>query len=83
MFRSGLNKGVAREIDSNTGPGTFSLFLPTPLDLTIGDQFDIYPGCKKRWEEDCALRFDNSINFQGEPFVPGDDEAYRSADTKR
>jgi len=27
-------------------------------------------GCRKRLDEDCRLKFDNVLNFQGEPHRP-------------
>jgi uncharacterized phage protein (TIGR02218 family) len=38
----------------------------------IGDRFFYYPGCDKR-RETCFNKFDNILNFRGEPDMPGVD----------
>ena len=38
--------------------------------IAPGDTFAVYPGCDKRLET-CIGRFNNVINFRGEPYVPG------------
>lgn len=42
------------------------------LYLTTGDTIYIYPGCAKRYLEDCIQKFNNGINFGGEPYIPVD-----------
>lgn len=46
------------------------LYSPLPKLLTINDKFVITKGCNKTVNE-CAARFDNAINFRGEPYLPG------------
>jgi len=72
----GLNAGVSREIetyDDATGDEIL-LFFPLPFTPVAGDTFEIYAGCKHRHTEDCSTKFDNGVNFQGEPYVPNADE---------
>jgi len=50
----------------DAGSRTVSLWMPVAALLQVGDILDISPGCFKRREEDCADRFANAENFQGE-----------------
>lgn len=56
----------------STGNPVFVLFLPTPFDIQVGDQFLVYPGCDKELAT-CRDRWNNVKNFRGEPYVPGTD----------
>ena len=56
--------------------GVFTLALPLPFDPTVGMAYSVIPGCRKRHERgglfpagvsDCKDKFNNVINFQGEP----------------
>ncbi len=49
-----------------------TLWQPLPAELVLGDQVRILAGCDKR-AETCRVKFDNLINFQGFPDIPGDD----------
>jgi uncharacterized phage protein (TIGR02218 family) len=42
------------------------------LYLVPGDTVYVYPGCAKRYNEDCIAKFNNGINFGGNPFIPVD-----------
>jgi uncharacterized phage protein (TIGR02218 family) len=72
----GPNAGISREIETydDATDDEITLFFPLPFTPAVGDTFEIYAGCKHRHAEDCSLKFDNSINFQGEPYVPNEDE---------
>ena len=52
--------------------GVFELAQPMPRDVVIGDGFDVYAGCNKTIA-DCRDKFNNVINYRGEPYVPGSD----------
>jgi len=54
--------------------GVFTLTLPTVLDIQVGDTFQAVAGCRKRLEEDCRDKFNNVLNFQGEPHRPTVDD---------
>ena len=71
-FTSGLNAGLSMEIKSFVSDA-FELYLDMPYEISIGDAYIAYPGCQKRFEEDCRDRWHNVINFRGEPHVPGND----------
>lgn len=50
------------------------LVCDTPLDtgLAPGTRATVREGCDHRFET-CVRRFGNAVNFQGEPFLPGND----------
>jgi uncharacterized phage protein (TIGR02218 family) len=54
--------------------GDDGLVLDTPLDpgLTPGLRMIVREGCDHTLDT-CAVRFANAVNFQGEPFLPGND----------
>jgi uncharacterized phage protein (TIGR02218 family) len=68
---SGLNNGVKREVLYWLG-GTLVPFLNFPYDVTVGDTFNAVAGCNKTTNT-CINKFNNILNFRGEPFVPGAD----------
>lgn len=56
--------------------GVYTLVLPLPFDPYVGMTYSVLPGCRKRHERgglnpagisDCKDKFNNVINFQGEP----------------
>ena len=70
---TGANAGRGIEVKSWTaGTGRIELFIAMGYAIVIGDTFGVYPGCDKRLET-CIGRFNNVINFRGEPYVPGID----------
>lgn len=46
------------------------IILEQALRLGIGDKFKIIAGCDKTLDS-CSKKFDNVLNFRGEPFIPG------------
>ena len=50
------------------------LLLEIPLDSAppAGTRITLREGCDRTLET-CATRFGNAVNFQGEPFLPGND----------
>jgi hypothetical protein len=81
-FETGANAGWTIEVKSWTQSiRRLELWAPTGLQVEVGDQLRIYPGCHKRVLEDCRDRFripgsllfdkGNVRNFRGEPYVPG------------
>ena len=49
---------------------TLTLFLPFAYAFEAGDVIRVQPGCDKRLVT-CRTKFDNRLNFRGEPHVPG------------
>lgn len=52
-----------------------------PYDLPINQSMTIYPGCDKTIGT-CQTKFNNVVNFQGEPYIPGADAGVRGVSTK-
>lgn len=77
-FTSGGNIGLSMEVKSFNA-GTFTLQLPFPYLVQIGDAYSVYPGCRKRFDEDCKTKHNNVVNFRGEPHVPGVDKLIKIA----
>ena len=69
-FTSGANEGVTVKV-KDFAAGTFTFALPTMLESVVGDSYTAVAGCRKRLAEDCKAKFDNVLNFQGEPHLPG------------
>jgi uncharacterized phage protein (TIGR02218 family) len=65
--------GLQMEVRSWTsGTLTLGLYLPLPIAPEAGDTVRVTTGCDKSLAT-CRDTFANSINFQGEPHVPGID----------
>ncbi len=67
----------------NGGPSRkgFTLFLPMPSIVAIGDNYSLRPGCDKKFST-CKDRYNNVKNFRGEPNVPGNDQVLAYPDGK-
>lgn len=75
-FTSGANSGIAREIqDSSTTP-EITTILPFPEDIQIGDAVSLQIGCDHTVQT-CKVNYNNLVNFRGEPYVSGTDQALR------
>jgi hypothetical protein len=70
-FTSGLNAGAEREIASYTS-NTVTLFEKAPFTVSPGDTLTIVTGCDKTLRN--CFRYNNVINFQGEPYIPTPDK---------
>lgn len=71
---TGANEGIEMEVKSYT-PGQVTLVLPMPFAISADspqDTFTITAGCD-RSPTTCKNRFNNLVNFRGEPFVRGRD----------
>jgi len=77
----GANAGYSRKVKTFAS-GVFTLALEMPYAFGVGDSVTVIAGCRKRHERsaanpggasDCADKFDNVVNFGGEPHVPGAD----------
>ena len=75
LFTSGNNAGVSRGIKTaveGTGGGLdIELHLRMPFNVDGGETVTLIPGCDKTIT-DCGNKFDNVLNFQGHPYIPGD-----------
>lgn len=75
-WTTGANANVKMEVKTFTVGGTFDLFLEVPAPIEVGDQYSVYPGCDKLWNT-CHVKFDNIVNFRGEPYLVGKDELFK------
>lgn len=74
---SGDNTGLAMEVKTYAS-GRFVLQLAMPYAIAAGDSYSVTPGCRRRFEEDCKAKFNNVINFRGEPHLPGTDRMLKA-----
>ena len=76
QFTTGLNAGIDFEVKLHTRFGSnghsVEFWTALPYAMQVGDEFIIYPGCKKD-RQTCSVKFNNVINFQGFEFIPGND----------
>jgi uncharacterized phage protein (TIGR02218 family) len=83
-FTSGANAGKECEVKRytrQTGVGQVELFLPLPYPLAVGDGYTLRAGCDKTLQT-CRARFNNAVNFRGEPHIPGLDRMLETASTR-
>lgn len=84
-FTSGANNGIGMEVKEYSyfpaSGGSITLVLPMPFTVLAGDTYSLTKGCDKTIQT-CFFRFDNIINFRGEPFVPGLDRMLETAGTR-
>lgn len=71
FWLTGENAGTESYVRT-WSPGTkeLRLYAPTANAIAGGDLFMFSLGCNKSIE-DCQTRFNNAINFRGEPYLPG------------
>lgn len=67
-FTSGLNNGLAMEVKSFANKA-IELLLPFSRPISPGDTYTMTAGCD-RTAPTCNDRFNNILNFRGEPYVP-------------
>jgi uncharacterized phage protein (TIGR02218 family) len=69
-FNDGDNAGFSMEIQNSTaGSKNIQLYLSPPTLPVAGTSVTFYPGCPKTVAV-CVSKFDNILNFRGEPYVP-------------
>jgi len=78
-FTSGLNNGRNMDVMSFTGT-QITLALPAYYQVQVGDNYTMQAGCDKTFTT-CCTRFSNSLNFRGEPFIPGTDAILATSTT--
>lgn len=77
-FLSGDNSGLQMEIKTFFTGGVFELVLPFAKDIEVGDNYELYTGCDKRFSS-CKNKFSNAENFRGFPHIPGTDNLLKGA----
>lgn len=78
-FTSGANLGLSQKVKAHATGGVLTMSLPLFANVLVGDTYSLVAGCRKRLAEDCATKFANVLNFQGEPHLPGLDQMTRPA----
>lgn len=68
---AGDNCGLAVPLAGSDTESVTLAYLPA-FPLVVGDRVEIVEGCDKQIST-CAGRFGNAVNFQGEPYLPGND----------
>lgn len=79
-FTSGQNTGTQMEVKEYT-PGLIVLALPLARPVSVGDAYTLAEGCDRSFAT-CVSRFNNAVNFRGEPHVPGLDRMLETAGTR-
>lgn len=70
-YLSGANCGLASVVTAVSGSIVSVRDLPR-AEVEAGCRIELREGCDKRFET-CTTRFDNALNFRGEPHLPGTD----------
>ena len=76
---TGANAGRKMEIKEFSNK-QFTLVLPMPNNVAVSDTFKAVAGCDKTFTT-CYSKFNNAVNFRGEPHVPGMDKMLSTAAT--
>lgn len=70
VFTTGPNAGLPpQKIKAYESDGTIELFEPFYYAVSVGDEYEMTPGCRKR-KQDCHGKYNNIANFGGFPDVP-------------
>jgi len=80
VVASGDDAGARRLVVRHTveGAGIVIALREAVLGLQEGDTLTLRPGCDKRFTT-CHEKFGNHLNFQGFPYLPGNDKAFSYA----
>lgn len=78
-FTSGLNSGFSMEV-KEFASGEVVMAMAMPFTISVGDTFTIVAGCDKTFNT-CRSTFNNSLNFRGEPYLPGMDKMLETSGT--
>lgn len=79
QWTSGNNAGRRMEV-KEFASAQLVLALPMGKSIQVGDGFKVIAGCDKT-REACRTKFNNILNFRGEPDVPGVDQLLMTAGT--
>lgn len=71
---SGANAGLEAEIKRYQN-GQIEIYEAMSDVVSVGDLVELTPGCDKRFVT-CRTKYNNAINFRGEPHVPGSDAVF-------
>jgi uncharacterized phage protein (TIGR02218 family) len=59
-------EGVVKEYKNKV----ITLFISPLCQIFVGDKYSILAGCDKTFSM-CKSKFNNTVNFRGEPYIPG------------
>jgi uncharacterized phage protein (TIGR02218 family) len=71
---TGANAGALNEVLLHDRQ-TIRLFGPMSRPIGVGDTVRLVAGCDKTTET-CHAKFDNILNFRGEPHIPANDKVF-------
>ena len=74
-FTSGTNSGQARSVRVQSGT-RIEFSHSMPYDISSGDTFNLYPGCRKRIIDDCTSKYNNNRNALAFPWIPKQENAF-------
>lgn len=82
-FTSGQNSGLSYVVKTceTASAGKITLWLEPVFPVTVGDTFDLIPGCDKKFST-CKDTFSNAVNHGGFPFLIGQDRLFATPDAK-
>lgn len=80
-FTSGNNNGLTMEVKEFIAGGDIILVLPMSFAVRAGDTYSMVAGCDKT-PATCKAKFNNILNFRGEPDVPGTDHILKTSGTR-
>jgi uncharacterized phage protein (TIGR02218 family) len=80
QWLTGNNAGVRRKVQAYAANGTFTLSQMMFGTVQVGDTGIAVAGCRGRLTEDCIGKFDNVLNFGGEPHRVGPDDLTKPAE---
>ena len=72
---SGTNSGQVRTVRSHVGDSLI-LSHALPFVISSGTNFSLWPGCRKRLDEDCIAKYGNQANFFGFKWIPRTENAF-------
>ncbi|MDR1425790.1 MAG: DUF2163 domain-containing protein [Rickettsiales bacterium] len=74
-FIDGPSAGSSMEVKQSYG-GNIVLAMSVAKGMEVGNQFTVVAGCDKKFSS-CIERFQNAINFRGEPNLPRTTKVYK------
>lgn len=72
IFRTGKLAGKGYEIRASQGD-LLALFVPLEMQPAPGDWVEVFPGCDHSLGPQGNQKFNNIVNYRGEPYAPGPD----------
>ncbi len=78
-FTNGENANLKQDVKYNH-KHEIELTLTTPNKIKPGDQYNIIAGCDKL-ASTCTNKFNNIINFRGEPHLPGSQNLFKHVES--